>query len=233
MSYTIFKVRARERYFFVLLALLEEKKRGELVSSTKLATEAGLSQQETARVLRLLESEGILSRNLVKGGQEIALTDNGIKFLESVRLQLEDLLGNEGPKGENWVFEALVASGIGDGKYYMSIEGYWAQIKNALGFKPYPGTFNLRITGDHPTRDDLIKLSKVHVQGFAYEGRLMGSLDCIRATVAREDKLVQGALIFPERTHHPNDVVEFIAPVSVRDALKTRDGDLVIVTALP
>jgi len=226
-------VRARERYFFVLLALLEEKKRGELASSAKLATESGLSQQETARVLRLIESEGILSRNLVKGGQEIALTDNGIKFLESVRLQLEDLLGNEGHKGGNLVFEALVASGISDGKYYTSIEGYWVQINNALGFKPFPETLNLRITGEHPTRDDLTKLSKVHVQGFAYGSRLMGSLDCIRATVAREDKLVQGALIFPERTHHPNDIVEFIAPVSVRDALKIRDGDVVIVSALP
>ncbi|HEV51540.1 MAG TPA: CTP-dependent riboflavin kinase [Thermoprotei archaeon] len=223
-------MRASQRYFFVLLSLLEMEKRGEIISSTKLANAAGLSQQETARVLRLLESEGIISRNLVKGGQEVTLTERGMRFLESVRLQLEDLLSSE---VKNTSFEALVSSGLGDGAYYMSLEGYLAEFVKKLGFKPFPGTLNLKITGSFPNRDYLASISKYKIAAFEQEGRVMGALKFVRASVSRGEEEVPGALIFPERTHHSNDVIEFIAPVKVREQLGLKDGDSVVVRVSP
>jgi len=217
----------------VLLALLEEKKRGELVSSTKLAAEAGLSQQETARVLRLLESEGIIARSLVRGGQSIALTEKGMEFLESVSLQLEDLLGERVGQGGKLTFEALISSGMGDGAYYMSIEGYRTQLEKALGFKPYPGTLNLKIIGGFPTRKLLAAASNVKIGSFLMDNRIMGAIACVRATVKRGEREVRGALVFPERTHHPDDVVEFISDVRVRDQLGLKDGDTVVVSVTP
>jgi len=229
----VIRVRASQRYFFILLSLLEMQKRGEIISSTKLASAAGLSQQETARVLRLLESEGIISRSLVRGGQEVLLTDKGIRFLESVYLQLEDLLSSQRSEIKRLSFEALVSSGLGDGAYYMSLDGYKKEIEKNLGFKPFPGTLNLKITGNFPSRDYLANISTYSIAPFAYGGRIMGGLKYVRASVSRGEEEVQGALIFPERTHHSNEIIEFIAPVKVRDALNLKDGDSVIVRVSP
>jgi len=65
------------------------------------------------------------------------------------------------------------------------------------------------------------------------DNRIMGAIACVRATVKRGEREVRGALVFPERTHHPDDVVEFISDVRVRDQLGLKDGDTVVVSVTP
>ena len=35
---------------------------------------------------------------------------------------------------------------------------------------------------------------------------------------------IDAAVVVPDRTHYPSDLIEIIAPVKLRDALKLKDG---------
>lgn len=39
---------------------------------------------------------------------------------------------------------------------------------------------------------------------------------------------IDAAVVVPDRTHYPSDLIEIIAPVKLRDALKLKDGDRVV-----
>ncbi len=41
-----------------------------------------------------------------------------------------------------------------------------------------------------------------------------------------------GAVIVPERTHYPEDIIEIIAPVKLRDYLNVNDGSIVEVEVI-
>jgi riboflavin kinase len=36
---------------------------------------------------------------------------------------------------------------------------------------------------------------------------------------------VPGAVVIPDRTHYPKDLLEIVSPVKLRDELKLKDGD--------
>ena len=41
--------------------------------------------------------------------------------------------------------EGEVTSGLGKGKYYMSKQVYQEEFDDKLGFRPFPGTLNLKV----------------------------------------------------------------------------------------
>ena len=51
-----------------------------------------------------------------------------------------------------------------------------------------------------------------------------GDVKALKATLNNE---VEGALVFPVKTKHPQDVLEFIADTKLRETLKLEDGDVV------
>ncbi|MGC8632933.1 MAG: DUF120 domain-containing protein [Thermoprotei archaeon] len=220
-------MRAFQRYVYVLVLALEEQAEKGLVRSSRLAAAAGLSQQEAARILRLLEGDGVVRRVALKDGQSLALTDEGRRLLEAFQLELKDVLA--GPSAALRQFKALVTSGLGEGSYYMSLEGYVKIMEKSLGFKPFPGTLNLRLEESGTSRERLEVLADGRISPFSFEGRTLGGARFLRAVLIRAGHELNGALVFPERTHHPPDVVEFIAPVRARDVLQLRDGDEVLV----
>jgi len=220
-------MRAFRRYVYVLVLALEEQAEKGLVRSSRLAAAAGLSQQEAARILRLLEGDGVVRRVPLKDGQSLGLTDEGRRLLERFQLELKDVLA--GPSAAMRQFKALVTSGLGEGSYYMSLEGYVKTVERSLGFRPFPGTLNLRVTESGASRERLEILADGRIDSFSFEGRTLGGVKFLRAILVRGGRELNGALVFPERTHHPPDVVEFIAPVKARDVLQLRDGDEVLV----
>lgn len=115
----------------------------------------------------------------------------------------------------------LVTSGSQKGSYFMSQEIYVTQFQEKLGFKPFAGTFNILIE-----KNDLEKVHEIRektselVKG---EGDF-GDVEFIKASV--EDEL-EGAVIFPVKTHHPEEFLEFITSKNVRETLHLKDGDSV------
>ena len=46
------------------------------------------------------------------------------------------------------ILKGIIFTGLGEGAYYMSLEGYKKQFKKHLNFIPYPGTLNLRMANN-------------------------------------------------------------------------------------
>jgi CTP-dependent riboflavin kinase len=59
----------------------------------------------------------------------------------------------------------------------------------------------------------------VRIDGFQASGRTFGGATCIPAKIGGSP----GHLIRPDRTHY-EDVIEFVAPVSLRETLKLADA---------
>ncbi|MDI9623351.1 MAG: CTP-dependent riboflavin kinase [Methanothermobacter sp.] len=114
----------------------------------------------------------------------------------------------------------IITSGSGEGAYYMSKRLYNLQFKEKLGFEPYPGTLNIIIQEKYVPfiRECLIGAKKIEGKGE------FGDVLYVKATL--NDK-IKGALVFPVKTHHPQRILEFIAPVYIRQTLKLEDGDTV------
>jgi len=110
-----------------------------------------------------------------------------------------------------------VASGLGEGRYYISREGYRRQFSEKLGFDPSPGTLNLKLDEPFTIEDS----DSIEIEGFSDEGRSFGGCRCLPAEVGG----VRGAVVRPERTGYPPDLLELIAPVNLREALGLSDGD--------
>jgi riboflavin kinase len=117
-----------------------------------------------------------------------------------------------------------VTAGLGEGRYYISVEGYKNQFIQKLGFEPYPGTLNLRLTEPLP----LMRTSagSIRIEGFMDENRTFGGCRCYPVKING----IRGAIIRPERSSYPADLVEVIAPVNLREMLCLSDGDVVEVT---
>ena len=192
------------------------------VSTGELAGLMGVSQQSASRRLRLLEGLGLVVRRGGAGGSVVRVTGEGLGRLEEVFFRLRE--GLEGGAGE-LVFEGAVFSGMFQGRYYISQTGYRDQIRELLGFDPFPGTLNVRLVGDYlESRRVLEGWPAVVLEGFRVEDRAFGGARCYRVVVGG---VVEGALIVADRTGYDLSVMEVIAPVGLREALGLEDGDVV------
>ncbi len=205
------------------LLLLLAKRAGlfesSVLSTAEIASALPLSQQSASRKLRELEREGLIERSASPQGTKVSLTDKGRKELKKMRNDLNDLFSKKGGKK----LSGKVESGIGEGRYYVSMPGYMKQFTEKIGIKIYPGTLNLKI--------DEIKMKKfvegensTNIKSFSTSARSFGGIE---AFPVRINKTVKGALIFPERTTHPPDIAEIIAPYYLRKKLSLKDGSKV------
>jgi riboflavin kinase len=115
-----------------------------------------------------------------------------------------------------------IASGLGQGQYFISREGYSCQFLERLGFVPFPGTLNVQLEEPFPAERQAIR-----IEGFAEEGKSFGECKCYRIKLNGID----AAVVRPERSHYPAELIEVIAPVKLR-ALGLKDGDSVDVILL-
>jgi riboflavin kinase len=195
------------------------------VSSSKLANILGSSQQTASRRIRRLEEEEYIVREVLPRGQRIRITSKGLKALRALHQELEKILQEY--ETCVYIINGEVTSGLGEGGYYMRIQGYREQFREKIGFDPYPGTLNLKLKteDDRRTRQILQDLEGIEIKGFREKDRTFGPVKCFKAEIDG----IEGAVVIPERTHHGFDSLEVIAPQKIRDALNLRDGDIVSV----
>jgi len=70
----------------------------------------------------------------------------------------------------------------------------------------------------------LRKLRGLHIKGFRTKERVFGDVRAFRALIQSK---IEGAVIYAERSIYGFDMLEVIAPVYLRDALRLKDGDVV------
>ena len=116
--------------------------------------------------------------------------------------------------------KGIVASGRGEGKKYVGIEGYKRHFLK-MGIAPYPGTLNI-IVGDRMVRD-LKEMGGIRIEGFYEKGKKYGRVECFPVNIFGENAL----LVLPEKSRY-KDIVEIVAERNLRERYGIRDGDEVI-----
>jgi len=219
------------RLIFTILKLAEmgAHRRIAKISTEYLAEKLGASQQTASRYLIELDNKGWIKRNITPEGCLIKITDAGIKELKKLYSNLHFLM--EAAYPPSITLEGIVFTGLGEGAYYISKERYRKQFMEKLGFDPYPGTLNLKLTTDYDvkTRSELESYPAIEIEGFRNENRTFGSVKCYPSIIENE---VKGALILALRSHYDISVIEVIAPVFLRKHLRLKDGHKVKVEVL-
>ncbi len=208
-----------EKYAFALrkIAIMGGMENFIAVSSRELGEALEMSQQSASkRILELLD-EKYITRDLGARKQRIKLTQKGIdelkhEYNEYRRVfELTDHINLTG----------YVASGMGEGGYYICQKPYMDQFLTKLGFTPFEGTLNIKIK-----KEDLNKLEVVrstaghHINGFTSEGRSFGNVIVYKAKLRNIDC----AIVVPERSHYM-DTIEIICQYHLRRTLSLNDGD--------
>jgi riboflavin kinase len=204
-------------------------KRTAKISTEYLAEKLGISQQTASRYLIELERKGWIQRTITPEGSLIKIEDKGTRELQKLYSNLRFVI--EAAYPPSITLEGTVFTGLDEGAYYISKEHYRKQFIEKLGFDPYPGTLNLKLTTDYDlkTHTELEAYPAIEIKGFKNEDRAFGLVKCYPATIGNK---VKGALISALRSHYDSSVVEIIAPVCLRKHLNLKDGYKVKVEVL-
>lgn len=203
------------------LALMGAVNKTIKVSSSEFQKHTGASSKTAARKLKQLEKEKFIERVIVPGGQLIKMTEKGLEILKSEYAEYSQIFSPE-----TFELEGYVLTGLGEGQYYINIPGYRKQFEEKLSFVPFPGTLNLQLTDNSSAlRGRLSEIPSIKIQGFSDGERTYGDGKCYPIRVGG----IEAAVVVPERTHYPEDLIEIIAPVKLRDALDLKDGDRIVI----
>ncbi len=113
--------------------------------------------------------------------------------------------------------------GKGEGKEFLDLPWVKQQIEEKLGFTPYPGTLNIQLTTEGANRRKLLeKIQSIKV--YPADGYCTGLI--FKAFIGK----LECAIIIPQTTDYPKDILEIIAPSNLREKLQLEDGDEITVT---
>lgn len=117
--------------------------------------------------------------------------------------------------------KGFVASGRGVGKNFVELGWAQKQFEEKLGFKPYPGTLNLTLnSGEVKKRKKLEMLDGIVImpeKGYC-------KAKCFKAKITGLNE-VKSALIFPLVSDYPENLIEIISPINLREKLNLKNGD--------
>jgi riboflavin kinase len=207
------------------LALINAVQQPIQLSTIEFAKRLQTSPMTASRRLKELEERGLIARTPSGRSQAIIITKKGSNELKEQYLTYKSIFEAK-PSIE---LEGTIVSGLGEGKYYMSIRGYTSQFEELLGFTPYPGTLNIKLADESAAaRVRLGNLPPVYISSFKTSNRTYGGIKSYVASIGGID----GAIIVPDRSHYHNDIIETIAPVSIKKTLKTDNGDLIKIVVI-
>ena len=200
----------------ILLLLLRKgaHKKPVKLTTAEVGQGAGISQQSASRRLLALEEEGLISR----GADGLSLTRKAHDEIAREYAALKSVFE------EKLEISGAIETGIGEGKYYLSLEGYRKQMKEKLGFEPFPGTLNIKLSkSDLWKKEQLLAGEAVVISGFRSRERTYGDIYAYPCRL--EEK--ECAVIVPLRTSHGPDIIEIICGFDIRKKFGKKDGDIV------
>ncbi len=126
-----------------------------------------------------------------------------------------------------------LATGIGQGRHFTSLDWARRQFIERLGIDPFPGTVNLTLED----ADALAAWARLKAEpGVRIDNPNDGPFDCdARCYPVLIAGRIAAAIVLPEVDGYSPAAIEMIASVGVRDALGITDGDTVtlVVRGLP
>jgi riboflavin kinase len=119
-----------------------------------------------------------------------------------------------------------IFSGRGEGAKFMELAWVKEQMEEKLGFTLFPGTLNVKLTTNSVKMGKLLK-KRAGVEILPASGYCRGRL--FKAKLNG----VECAVIVPEVVGYPENIVEVVAPVNLREKLCLLDGSRVEVEVTP
>jgi riboflavin kinase, archaea type len=208
-----------EKYAFALrkIALLGGMDDYIAISSRELGETLEMSQQSASkRILELLDDKYIV-RDLGARRQRIKLTPKGIDALKKEYNEYRRIF----ELTDHVTIHGVVASGMGEGGYYICQKPYMDQFMSVLGFTPFEGTLNVKVNKEDLGKLEVMRGTPGHmIKGFVSEGRSFGNVIAYKAKV----KNIECAIVIPERSHYI-DTLEIVCQYHLRRTLSIGDGD--------
>jgi riboflavin kinase len=113
--------------------------------------------------------------------------------------------------------KGAVFSGKGEGQKFINLPWVRKQIQEQLGFIPYPGTLNIRLTEDSSRRKGFLMKAaglKIMPTSGYYAGKLF------RASIIN----VECAVIIPQAPDYSKNIIELVSSVNLKEKLHLVDG---------
>ncbi|SEH49335.1 CTP-dependent riboflavin kinase [Halopenitus malekzadehii] len=211
------------------------------ISCAGLAADLDASTQTASRRLQRLEANDLIERDVVGDGQWVQVTDAGESVLRGEYADYRRLFETE----TKLSLTGVITSGMGEGRHYITLDGYMSQFRTRLGYEPYPGTLNVELDeASVRKRGEMAGIAAVDIDEWEGEDRTYGAASCYAATIVadgtdaesddREPREYAGAhVIVPDRTHHDESQLEVIAADKLREELALTDGETVRVRIEP
>ena len=125
--------------------------------------------------------------------------------------------------------KGVVTSGLQKAGKFMQKDTYQRQYQEKLGFIPYNGTLNVKLKNDVEINikekyNDKLKIIKGN--------KNLGDVYFLEAIICTNDRKIseKGAILFPTKTVHKIDTIEFVAKNRLREKMNLKDNSLVIVS---
>jgi riboflavin kinase, archaea type len=195
------------------------------LTTNEIAKKIKRSQQLASKELLDLEFFGCIKRNKKSKKYTIKVTEKGYQqvydhflFLKTAVESFKHVID----------FEGHIITGMGEGAYYMSLDGYKKQFKEKLGYEPYPGTLNIKLNSMLfvEARKEMLKYPSINIEGFSDQSRTFGWVKCYPASI-NDSKNINSSILILERTHYDDSIIELIAPFSIKEQFSLKNGDYV------
>jgi riboflavin kinase len=122
-----------------------------------------------------------------------------------------------------------VFSGIGKGRYYVGHPEYQKRFEAALGYRPYPGTLNIKLEDKVAIEEmkTLRSLGGKRIESFTVGEERFSALNCFDGKLNDE----RITLLLIDITYYNETVAELISPTFLRGKFRLEDGDQVSFSA--
>lgn len=124
--------------------------------------------------------------------------------------------------------KGLVKTGLGKGKNFVGNQGYFSQIKAKFDIEAYHGTLNVE-SNKEDIRSIIKSKKKIILKEFSLGNKQFGSVICYEVRISKSgiNDLVNGIIVIPQKTNHPNNILEIISEYNLRKRLNIKDNDKV------
>ena len=215
------------QHILTLAELLSKGARYNFVQITTSSLGKGIkkSQQAASKHILELENGGFIDRVMTGRHLSVKITQKGYSEL----VKLHSILGSTlSSSPSDLELDGSVISGLGEGAYYMALDGYTKQFKTKIGYIPFPGTLNVKLNQLQATQiiQQLNDLDNVVIDPFSDGKRTYGWVKCFHVTL---NDSIKCELIRLERTHHDSSVIELISKNNLRKTARLKTGSKVTV----
>jgi riboflavin kinase, archaea type len=119
----------------------------------------------------------------------------------------------------------IIFSDLGEAASFMALDWVQLALRQSLGFDAFPATLNVR----PKSPSDALAWRRIREESAGVllapgpDGFCRARLYPIEIIGAAEN--IAGAILFPEVNNYPNDKIEIVAPLRLKEHLGVNDGD--------